>query len=66
VYKRQTNDGSGKLMLQLETWRVNSDDFTALDPYISTGGVSVITKAEWDALLPVEDEDLLDPITEIS
>jgi len=75
---KTTNDGSGKLMLQLETWRVNSDDFTALDPHISTGGVSVITKAEWDALLPIEDEDLLDdlglpededyldPITEIS
>ena len=65
-------------MLQLETWRVNSDDFTALEPHISTGGVSVITEAEWDALLPVEDEDFLDdlglpededyldPITEIS
>jgi hypothetical protein len=49
-------------MLQLETWRVNSADFTSLDPYISSGEVSVITKDEWDALLPVEDEDLLDDL----
>ena len=62
---KTTNDGSGNLMLQLETWRVNSADFTSLDPYISSGGVSVITRDEWDALLPVEDEDILDPITEI-
>ena len=56
------NDGSGNLMLQLGTWRVNSADFTSLDPYISSGEVSVVTKSEWDALLPVEDEDLLDDL----
>jgi len=59
---KTTNDGNGNLMLQLETWRVNSADFTSLDPYISSGEVSVVTKSEWDALLPVEDEDLLDDL----
>ena len=56
---KTTNDGSGKLMLQLETWRVSSDDLAALQPYIDQGVLSIITKAEWDELQIVEEEDLL-------
>lgn len=55
---KTTNDGSGKLMLQLETWRVTSDDLSTLQPYIEQGVLSIITKAEWLSLKP-EDEDLL-------
>jgi|TARA_R100001463_G_scaffold3387_1_gene13802 hypothetical protein len=51
-------DGSGQLMLQLATWRVSSDDLAVLAPYIAVGEVSTITKAEWDAIKPVEDENL--------
>ena len=52
------NDESGQLMLRLETWRVTSDDFAALEPYIDQGALSVVTELEWLALEP-EDEDLL-------
>jgi len=52
------NDESGRLMLRLETWRVTSDDFAALEPYIDQGALSVVTELEWLALEP-EDEDLL-------
>jgi len=52
------NDESGRLMLRLETWRVTSDDFAALQPYIDQGALSVVTELEWLALEP-EDEDLL-------
>ena len=54
------NDGSGNLMLQLETWRVSSDDLATLDSYIDAGDVSMITRAEFEALKPEEDEELLD------
>ena len=59
------NDESGRLMLRLETWRVTSDDLAALQPYIDQGVLSIVTEQEWLALEP-EDEDHLDPITEIS
>ena len=52
------NDGSGNLMLQLETWRVSSGDLAVLTPYIAVGEVSIITKAEWDAIQPVEEEEM--------
>ena len=52
------NDESGRLMLRLETWRVTSDDLAALHPYIDQGVLSIVTKEEWLALEP-EDEDLL-------
>ena len=55
---KTTNDGSGKLMLQLETWRVSSDDLAALQPYIDQGVLSIITKAEWDARQIVEEEEM--------
>ena len=55
---KTTNDGSGKLMLQLETWRVSSDDLDALQPYIDQGVLSIITKAEWDELQIVEEEEM--------
>lgn len=52
------NDGSGQLMLQLATWRVTSDDLAALQPYIDQGVLSIITKAEWDELQIVEEEEM--------
>jgi len=53
-----TTDGSGQLMLQLATWRVTSDDLSALQPYIEQGELSIVTELEWLSLKP-EDEDLL-------
>ena len=55
---KTANDGSGNLMLRLQTWRVSSDDLAALMPYIALGEVVIITKAEWDAIQPVEDEHI--------
>ena len=57
---KTANDGSGNLMLQLQTWRVSSDDLAVLDSYIDAGDVSMITRAEFEALKPEEDEELLD------
>lgn len=53
-----TTDGSGQLMLQLATWRVNSDDLAALQPYLEQGALSIVTELEWLSLKP-EDEDPL-------
>jgi len=53
-----TTDGSGQLMLQLETWRVTADDLAALQPYIDQGVLSIVTEEEWASLKP-EDEELL-------
>jgi len=53
-----TTDGSGQLMLRLATWRVTSDDLSALQPYIEQGALSIVTELEWLSLKP-EDEDLL-------
>lgn len=51
-------DGSGRLMLQLATWRVTSDDLAVLEPYIDQGDVFIVTEEEWASLKP-EDEELL-------
>jgi hypothetical protein len=51
-------------MLRLETWRVTSDDFAALEPYIDQGALSVVTELEWLALEP-EDEDLLPDLDDL-
>jgi len=53
-----TTDGSGQLMLQLATWRVTSDDLSALQPYIEQGVLSIVTKAEWLSLKPEASEEL--------
>lgn len=58
------NDESGQLMLRLETWRVTSDDFAALQPYIDQGVLSIVTKAEWLSLKP-EDEDLVPDLDDL-
>jgi hypothetical protein len=51
-------------MLRLETWRVTSDDLAALQPYIDQGVLSIVTKEEWLALEP-EDEDLLPDLDDL-
>ena len=53
-----TADGSGRLMLQLATWRVTADDLAALDPYIDAADVWIVTESEWLALKPEPDEQL--------
>tara|TARA_R110001592_G_scaffold83438_1_gene247091 strand:- start:1905 stop:2252 length:348 start_codon:yes stop_codon:yes gene_type:complete len=52
------NDGSGRFMLKLATWRVRSDDIAALEEYIEAGEVSILTRAEWEMLKPEESEEL--------
>ena len=52
------NDGSGRLMLKLATWRVTSDDISALQPFIDEGEVSILTGAEWEALKPEQPDEL--------
>lgn len=52
------NDGSGRFMLKLATWRVRSDDIAALEEYIDAGEVSILTSAEWELLKPEESEEL--------
>ena len=51
-------------MLRLETWRVTSDDLAALQRYIDQGVLSIVTKEEWLALEP-EDEDLLPDLDDL-
>jgi len=46
------NDGSGRVMLRLANWRVKPADLATLAPYIGQGAVSVVTKAEYETLLP--------------
>ena len=53
-----TTDGSGRLMMQLATWRVTSDDLAVLQPYIDAGKVSIVTESDWLALKPEPDEEL--------
>jgi len=53
-----TNDGSGQLMLQLETWRVTADDLAALQPYIDQGVLSIVTELEWLSVKPEPIEEL--------
>ena len=53
-----TTDGSGQIMLQLATWRVTSDDLSALQPYIDQGDVSIVTELEWLSLKPEPTEEI--------
>ena len=53
-----TTDGSGQLMLQLETWRVTADDLATLEPYIEQGDLSIVTELEWLSLKPEAPEEL--------
>jgi len=55
---KTTSDGSGNLMLRLETWRVSSDDLSALQPYIDQGVLSIVTELEWLSLKPEDSEEL--------
>ena len=45
-------DGSGRLMLQLATWRVTADDLAVLEPYIDQGDVFIVTEEEWLSVKP--------------
>ena len=53
-----TTDGSDQLMLQLATWRVTPADFTALQPYIDQGELSIVTELEWLSVKPEATEEL--------
>jgi hypothetical protein len=52
------NDGSGRVMLRLANWRVKPADIETLAPYIEQGAVSLITKAEFEALKPVQKDEI--------
>ena len=51
-----TNDGTGRVMLQMANWRVEAADLEVLAPHLDQGSVSIVTEDEWLALLPVEDD----------
>lgn len=53
-----TTDGSGQLMLKLATWRVTSDDLSALSSYIDAGDVSIVTELEWLSLKPESENEI--------
>ena len=61
-----TTDGSGQLMLQLATWRVNSDDLAALQPYLEQGALSIVTKEQWLSLKPEDEDPLSESAPQIS
>jgi len=57
-YLQVANDESGRLMLRLETWRVTSDDLSALSSYIDAGDVSIVTELEWLSLKPESENEI--------
>ncbi len=56
-YLATTNDGTGRVMLQMANWRVEAADLETLAPYIEQGSVSIVTQAEYEALKPRPEDD---------
>lgn len=50
------NDGSGRLLLAVDTWRITAEDDGMLEPAKEAGYLEEVTKAAYLTLQPLADE----------
>ena len=51
-----TNDGSGSVLVSLETWRFSAADDALMAPAIAALLITELTKLEYEALKPTDEE----------